>query len=91
MQSCNLRIPYPHTPSTNLHAYLTSLCPHRKFYRGLGSMLLPHEFWVPHGSPPWRGGVERALMSTTADKAVALHYTNGKGTVVEIGHLPENA
>jgi hypothetical protein len=23
-------------------------------------------------------------MSTTADKAVALHYANGKGTVVEI-------
>ncbi len=47
-------------------------------------MLLPHEFWVPHGLLPWRGGVERALMSTTAEKAVALHYANGKGTVVEI-------
>ena len=47
-------------------------------------MLLPYEFWVPHGNPPWRGGVERALMSTTADKSVALHYANGKGTVVEI-------
>jgi hypothetical protein len=47
-------------------------------------MLLPHEFWVPHGEPAWKGGVERALMSTTADKAVALHYANGRGTVVEI-------
>ncbi len=47
-------------------------------------MLLPAQFWGPHGSPPWQGGVERALMSTTADKAVALHYANGKGTVVEI-------
>ncbi len=47
-------------------------------------MLLPHEFWVPHGNPAWKGGVERALMSTTADKAVALHYANGKGTIVEI-------
>jgi hypothetical protein len=47
-------------------------------------MLLPHEFWVPHGEPAWKGGVERALMSTTADKEVALHYANGKGTVVEI-------
>jgi hypothetical protein len=47
-------------------------------------MLLPQEFWVPHGNPAWKGGVERALMSTTADKAVALHYANGKGTVVEI-------
>ena len=47
-------------------------------------MLLPHDFWVPHGNPAWRGGVERALMSTTADKAVALHYANGRGTIVEI-------
>ncbi len=47
-------------------------------------MLLPHEFWVPHGNPAWRGGVERALMSTTADKSVALFYANGRGTVVEI-------
>jgi hypothetical protein len=47
-------------------------------------MLLPHEFWVPHGEPAWKGGVERALMSTTADKDVALHYAKGKGTVVEI-------
>jgi hypothetical protein len=47
-------------------------------------MLLPSQFWVPQGSPPWCGGVERALMSTTADMAVALHYANGKGTVVEI-------
>jgi hypothetical protein len=46
--------------------------------------LLPSQFWVPHGNPPWRGGIERALMSTTADKSVALHYANGKGTVVEI-------
>jgi hypothetical protein len=47
-------------------------------------MLLPPQFWVPHGTPPWRGGVERAFMSTTADKDVALFYANGKGTVVEI-------
>jgi hypothetical protein len=47
-------------------------------------MLLPAQFWVPHGSPAWRGGVERAFMSTTADKDVALFYANGKGTVVEI-------
>jgi hypothetical protein len=58
--------------------------PFRKVYRGLGSMLLPQEFWVPHSNPPWKGGVERALMSTTADKNVALFYANGKGTVVEI-------
>jgi hypothetical protein len=47
-------------------------------------MLLPQEFWVPHGEPAWKGGVERALMSTTADKNVAMHYANGRGTVVEI-------
>ena len=47
-------------------------------------MLLPPQFWVPHGDPLWKGGVERALMSTTADKNVALHYANGRGTVVEI-------
>ena len=47
-------------------------------------MLLPAQFWVPHGNPPWRGGVERACMSTTADKSVALSYANGRGTIVEI-------
>ena len=56
----------------------------RKVYRGLGAMLLPSQFWVPHGTPEWRGGVERAFMSTTADKSVALFYANGRGTVVEI-------
>ena len=56
----------------------------RTVYRGLGTMLLPSQFWVPHGTPEWRGGVERAFMSTTADKSVALFYANGKGTVVEI-------
>ena len=45
---------------------------------------MPSEFWVPQGDPSWCGGVERALMSTTADMAVAFHYANGKGTVVEI-------
>ena len=47
-------------------------------------MLLPAQFWVPHGTPAWRGGVEKAIMSTTADKSVALFYANGRGTVVEI-------
>jgi hypothetical protein len=61
-----------------------SLSPSSKVYRGLGTMLLPSEFWVPQGDPAWCGGVERALMSTTADMDVALHYANGKGTVVEI-------
>ena len=47
-------------------------------------MLLPRQFWVEHGRPAWRGGVERAFMSTTTDKDAALLYANGKGTVVEI-------
>jgi hypothetical protein len=55
-----------------------------KVYRGLGRLLLPSQFWVPHGKPAWRGGVEKAFMSTTADKSVALFYANGRGTVVEI-------
>ena len=63
----------------------SSLCFLRsKVFRGLGRMLLPAQFWVPHGDPAWRGGVERAFMSTTADKWVALFYANGRGTVVEI-------
>ena len=57
----------------------------RKVYRGLGTMILPSQFWVPHGTPEWRGGVERAFMSTTADKSVALFYANGRGTIIEIG------
>jgi hypothetical protein len=55
-----------------------------KVYRGLGKMLLPSQFWVQHDTPAWRGGVERAFMSTTADKSVALFYASGRGTVVEI-------
>jgi hypothetical protein len=67
----------------------TRLPANHKVYRGLGTMLLPTQFWVPHGTPEWRGGVERAFMSTTADKSVALFYANGRGTVVEIsvGHI----
>jgi hypothetical protein len=62
----------------------TALPGSMKVYRGLGKMQLPAQFWVPHGDLAWRGGVERAFMSTTADKGVALFYANGRGTVVEI-------
>jgi hypothetical protein len=58
--------------------------PLSKVYRGLGKLLLPTQFWVPHGTPEWRGGVERAFMSTTTDKSVALFYANGRGTVLEV-------
>ena len=63
----------------------TELPENRKVYRGLGSMLLPSQFWVEHGTPAWKGGVEKAIMSTTSDKDVAVEYANGKGMVVEIG------
>jgi hypothetical protein len=62
----------------------TELPSNGKVFRGLGKMLLPSQFWVPHDTPAWRGGVERAFMSTTADKSVALFYAKGRGTVVEI-------
>jgi hypothetical protein len=68
--------------NSSLHTIVSS--PLSKVYRGLGRMLLPAQFWVPHGNPAWRGGVERAFMSTTADKSVALFYANGRGTVIEI-------
>ncbi len=55
-----------------------------KVYRGFGSMTLPSKFWVPTGNPAWRGGVERAIMSTTTEKEVAVFYSSGKGTVAEI-------
>ena len=62
----------------------TELPEDRKVYRGLGKMLLPQQFWVEHGTPAWKGGVERAIMSTTSDREVALFYSGGKGMVVEI-------
>jgi hypothetical protein len=63
----------------------THLPANRKVYRGLGSMVLPQQFWIAHGTPPWRGGVERAFMSTTAEMSVAIFYAKGRGTVAEIG------
>ena len=56
----------------------------RKVYRGLGKMLLPQNFWLPSGFPAWCGGVERAIMSTTTSKEVAMHYSGGRGTVCEL-------
>ncbi len=42
----------------------TALPSSAKVYRGLGKMLLPKQFWEPHGKPSWRGGVERAFNVT---------------------------
>ena len=61
-----------------------ALPPNGKVYRGMGGMHLPSQFWVPTGKPAWKGGVERAIMSTTTDKEVAIFYSNGKGIVAEI-------
>jgi hypothetical protein len=55
-----------------------------KVYRGMGAIHLPSQFWVPTGNPEWKGGVERAIMSTTTDKEVAVFYSSGKGIVAEI-------
>ena len=62
----------------------TELPEDRRVYRGLGTMLLPRQFWVEHDTPAWKGGVEKAIMSTTSDREVALFYSGGKGMVVEI-------
>jgi hypothetical protein len=55
-----------------------------KVYRGLGRKCLPRTFLTANGSPAWRGAVERAFMSTTTDKNVAIEYTKSGGTVLEI-------
>jgi hypothetical protein len=62
----------------------TKLPENGKVYRGMGAMHLPQQFWVPRGNPEWKGGVERAIMSTTTDKEVAVFYSSGKGIVAEI-------
>jgi hypothetical protein len=64
----------------------TKLPENGKVYRGLGAMHLPHQFWVARGNPAWKGGVERAVMSTTTDKDIAIFYSSlsGKGIVAEI-------
>jgi hypothetical protein len=62
----------------------TQLPDNGKVYRGMGAMHLPPQFWVAQGDPPWKGGVERAIMSTTTDKDVAVFYSSGRGIVAEI-------
>ena len=57
----------------------------RRVYRGLGCALLPDTFWSK--TEGFRGGVERGLMSATADRAVAMQYSGAdkhRGTVFEI-------
>ena len=49
-----------------------------KVYRGIAGGLLPESFRTPnaHGV---KGGIEAAFMSTTFDRAVALHYASQPG------------
>ena len=53
---------------------VTAIPPGRLLYRGLGGMLLPECFWRVSAAG-FQGGVEYGLMSTTTDKAVAVHYS----------------
>ena len=52
---------------------LTEVPEHRRLYRGLGGIVLPDTFWSK--SKGFRGGVEKGLMSATADRAVAMKYS----------------
>ena len=67
----------------------------RKVYRGLGGMLLPHNFW---GEDAFgcRGGVELGIMSTTTTRDVAIQYSGtekGRPTVfeIEVGQVDRGA
>ena len=46
-------------------------------FRGIGGMKLPDCFYVEDETGV-RGGVERALLSTTTEPAVAMHYIDGR-------------
>ena len=49
----------------------------RTLFRGIGGMKLPDCFYVEDETGV-RGGVERALLSTTTEPAVAMHYIDGR-------------
>ena len=49
----------------------------RTLFRGTGGMRLPNCFYVEDETGV-RGGVERALLSTTTARAVAMHYIDGR-------------
>ena len=55
-------------------ANVTPVPPRRMLYRGLGGMLLPEQFWKKTAQG-FLGGVELGLMSTTADRRVAIQYS----------------
>jgi hypothetical protein len=47
----------------------------RRLYRGLSGMLLPEAFWRDREGRGFLGGVEMGLMSTTADRNIAIQYS----------------
>ena len=47
----------------------------RRLYRGLSGMLLPEAFWRDREGKGFLGGVEMGLMSTTADRDIAIQYS----------------
>ena len=49
-----------------------------KIYRGIAGMALPPVFWTANEFGV-RGGVERAFLSTTTDRSVAMGYAAGEG------------
>ena len=49
-----------------------------KVYRGIAGGLLPDRFWEANEQGV-KGGIESALMSTTFDRAVAMHYASVPG------------
>ena len=52
-----------------------------KVYRGIGGVALPVEFWEPNEFGV-RGGVEKAFLSTTTSRRVAMGYASGRGVGV---------
>ena len=64
----------------------------RRLYRGLGGMKLPESFWKQRKGE-FQGGVELGLLSTTANRDIALQYSGaGDGKLatifeVEIGSV----
>ena len=57
-----------------------------KVYRGVSGGILPQRFWEPNAQGVC-GGVERAFLSATYDRSVAVHYasqTGKPGIVFEI-------
>ena len=60
---------------------LSPIPPGRRLYRGLGGIKLPDCFWKEGA---FQGGVELGLMSTTANRAIALQYSGAGRSKVAI-------